>query len=178
MIVTLGLPAISRITDQRLKSETRKFVGLVHTIRNDAILLNNIYRLAIDFDRKAFWVENQREFKLLGQEEAEALQNKKKKKKDDETPSNFVFADKYGKPKPLPAGVGFVSVLKEREGLINKGIAYIHFFPNGFNEQAVVYMNKEGSTSKGYSIVLRPTAGKAEIYPTQINSFIPPVAQP
>jgi general secretion pathway protein H len=180
MMVTLGLPAIERVTYQRLNSTTRKFSGLIHTIRNDAILLNNIYRLAIDFDRKAYWVESQREFKLLGQEEVEAQQSRKKKKKEDETPSNFMFAEKYNtKPTPLPGGIAFTGVLKEREGLIAKGIAYIHFFPNGFNEQAILYLNKEGASasSKGYSVILRPTAGKVEIFAGQVPSFVPPVVQ-
>src|SRR5580700_4277313 len=48
MVMAMGLPAIERVTYQRVNSTTRKFIGLVRTIRNDSILLNLVQRLAID----------------------------------------------------------------------------------------------------------------------------------
>lgn len=141
-------------------------------IRSDSILLNNVYRLVIDFDRKAYWVENQREFKLLNEEEEDVKKDKKKKKGDEEPPSNFILAEKYSKqPIPLPSGIAIDGVVKEREGLKKEGLVYIHFFPNGYNEQALIFLNRDGVTSKGYTLFLRPTLGKVEVLKGEIATF-------
>lgn len=172
MVMALGLPAIQRVTYQRINSTTRKFVGLIRTVRNDAVLLNNIYRLVIDFDQKAYWVESQREAKLLGAPDPQASVSKSKKKDEPEPPSNFDFASKYSKkPVPMPDGVAFDGVLKEREGLVKEGRAYVHFFPNGFNEQAILYLKREGSQTVSYSLYVRPTSGRVDIFEEFVPNF-------
>ncbi len=171
MVMALGLPAIQRVTYQRINSTTRKFVGLVRTVRNDAVLLNTIYRLAIDMDKKTYWIESQREAKRIN-ESTEDTRKKKKGKKGEEPPSNFVMAPKYSKePIPFPDGVAFDGVFKEREGLINEGTAYIHFFPSGFNEQAILYLKRTGSKTVSYSLVIRPTSGKVDIFQEAVANF-------
>jgi Tfp pilus assembly protein FimT len=168
-VMAIGLPAIQRVTYQRINSTTRKFVGLIRTVRNDAVLLNNIYRIVIDFDKKTYWVETQREQALLSDPVAV---DPKKKKGAQATSSNFMMAPKYSKkPVPMPDGVAFDGVLKEKEGLLKEGMAYIHFFPSGFNEQAILYLKREGTNVVSYSLVIRPTSGKVDIYPAAVTSF-------
>jgi Tfp pilus assembly protein FimT len=167
-VMAIGLPAIQRVTYQRINSTTRKFVGLIRTVRNDAVLLNNIYRLTIDLDKKTYWIETQREQALL----SEPVAVDPKKKSVAGSSSNFNMAPKYSKkPLPMPDGVAFDGVLKEKEGLIKEGMAYVHFFPNGFNEQAVLYLKREGTDVVSYSLVIRPTSGKVDIYPQKVTSF-------
>jgi len=172
-VMAIGLPAIQRVTYQRINSTTRKFVGLIRTVRNDAVLLNNIYRLAIDFERKAYWVESQREARLIPEATEETVKKKKKKKKgEEEPPSNFMMANKYSKePVPFPDGVTFDAVFKEREGMVRDGIAYVHFFPSGFNEQAILYLKRTGSDKISYSLVVRPTSGRVDIFREAIPNF-------
>lgn len=171
LVMSMGLPAIQRVTYQRLNATTRKFVGMIRTIRNDAILLNGVYRLAIDFEHAAYWVEVQRKFEMLS-DEPEDPKKKPKPKKGEPPPSNFVLADKFAKePVPFPDGVVPEGVLKEKEGLIKQGVAYIHFFPNGFNDQAILYLNKAGAKSEGYSLVIRPTSGRVDIQGGRVNGF-------
>jgi type II secretory pathway pseudopilin PulG len=176
MVIALAIPTLSRVTYQRLNSTTRTFIGLIRTVRNDAILLNNIYRLVIDLDRNAYWVEEQKEFKLLTDaDETPAEKKKKKGKKDEEPPSNFNPSAKYSKkPVPLPASIVFQGVLKEKEGLRKEGLVYVHFFPNGFNEQAILYLNKEGAAEGGYSVILRPNLGKVDVEPGKVAGFQTP----
>lgn len=175
MIVSLGLPAIERVTYQRINSTTRKFVGMVRTIRNDAILLNNIYRLVIDLEKNTYWVESQRELKMLSEEDSLPQDKKKKLKKGEEPPpSNFIMVEKYSKePTPLPTGVVIPGVLKERDGLRNQGLAYIHFFPNGFNEAAIVYLTKERSKEVMYSVLIKSSLGQVEVFRERLESFNP-----
>lgn len=168
MVMALGLPAIQRVTYQRINSTTRKFVGLIRTVRNDAVLLNSMYRLVIDLDHKQYWIENQREAKLL--DDTVPDKKKKPKKGEEAPPSNFNLAPKYSKePMPMPDGVVFDGVFKEREGLVKEGRVYIHFFANGFNEPAILYLKRDGNKNISYSLVIRSTSGKVDILP----EFIP-----
>ncbi len=167
--MSLAIPALDRVTYQRLKSTTRTFVGLTRTVRDDSILLNNIYRLAIDLDKNAYWVEEQKEFKLLNAGETPPPRKKGQK---EEPPSNFNLSPKFNKkPQALPSNVVFGGVLKEREGLKKEGLVYIHFFPNGFGEQAIIYLDREGSKAPGYSIIIRPNGGRVEVAPGIVKTF-------
>lgn len=168
-VMAIGLPAISRITYQKINSTTRKFVGLIRTVRNDSILLTNIYRIAFDLDKNTWWVEGQRELRSLEPPPS----NKIRRNQDQPPPSNFQIVEKYSKkPVPMPEGVAFVGILKEDLALQTKGISYIHFFPNGFNEQAILYIARRGDQpGKGYSIVIRATSGRVEILPKFVQSF-------
>lgn len=170
IVLALAMPAISRVTYQRVNSTTRKFVGMTRTIRNDAILLNNIYRLVFDFENKTYWVESQRQLKLLGEESD--YEKKKRKGAKEPPPSNFAIAQKYSKePINWPGGVSIDGVMKEGVGVINKGLAYIHFFPNGFNEQAIIYINKEGEKTGGYSLWLHANLGKIDVARFKMTDF-------
>lgn len=172
--MSLGLPAIERVTYIKLNSTTRKFVGIIRTIRNDAILLNKVHRLAIDMEKQRWWVESQKSFQLLSDKEtkpddkeAGGVEGKER------PPTNFSYVDKYSKePVPMPGGVVFQAVIKEREGKKTKGVAYVHFFPNGFSEQSILHLNKDGSQSKGYSLVVRPTSGRVELFSDFIEGFV------
>ncbi len=173
MIFTVGGSAISRVTYQRVRSTTRQFVGTVRRVRNDAILLSNIHRLAIDLDKNSWWVETQRKFELLAEPESEENKKKNKISREEEPPSNFGLSDRYqSKPTELPGGVKFEGLFKEKEGLQTQGIGYIHFFPNGFSEQAILYITKDGAEPKsGYSLIVRPSAGRVEINDQYVQSF-------
>ena len=176
LVTSMGIPAIQRVTYTRLNSTTRKFVGLIRTVRNDAVLLNGIYRIAFDLDKNAWWVESQKSFELLVQATPEDEKKKKKdkeKKSDSKTPSgNFSYADKYTtKPTNLPGGIVFNGLLKESETVKKEGMAYIHFFPNGYNEQAVIYLNREGAESGGYSIVVYSTGGRVDISDEKVETL-------
>ena len=65
----------------------------------------------------------------------------------------------------------FDGVLTEKDGYITEGKAYIHFFPNGFTEQAILYLAKTGSEQVFYSMVVRPSSGKVELHPGAVETF-------
>lgn len=169
MVTSVGIPAVGRLTYQRVAGTTRRFVGTLRSVRNDAILLNKIYRLAIDFENQTWWVEKQAKLELLG---TESQGQQKSDPKQPPPPSGFSIADKYGKkPRELPGGVVFDGVLTERDGLLRKGMAYVHFFPSGYAEQSVVYLNKQGMETGGYSLYIRPANGKIEVFNRRVQGF-------
>jgi prepilin-type N-terminal cleavage/methylation domain-containing protein len=155
-VLAVSIPAIERVTFQRISSTARRFVGLIRTVRNDAVLLNNIYRIGFDMDKNTYWVQSQRQLKTISQK----LESEEQAKAE---ASNFNFADKYSKQAlEMPGGTKVLGVFKEGEGLSQKGAAVIHFFPNGFNEAAIIYLAKEGSDQAAYSLLIHPT-GRAEV---------------
>ncbi len=172
MVMALALPAIERVTRQRVVSTCRQFIGTIRTIRNDAVLLNQVHRLGFDFDKKEWWVDNQREFKLLDTE-ASLHEKSKKKKPAEPPPSNFSLSEKYSKkPIPFPDGVSIDGVLKEREGFRKEGIIVIHFFPNGYNEQAILYINRTGQDlTDSFSLHVLPTSGKVDFFKRFLKDF-------
>lgn len=170
LVMSTAVPALQRITNQRINATTRTFMGLVRSLRSDSILLNSTHRLVLDLDEKTYWVEQQKAFQLLS-ETPEELPPKKGVKQEP-PPSNFSLVSKYSSgPKRMPDGVQFLGVLKEQEGLRKEGVVYIHFFPNGFVEQSVLYLAKSGTEEVSYSVVIRPTSGKVEIERSHVKSF-------
>lgn len=169
MVTSIGIPAVARLTYQRVASTTRRFVGTLRSVRNDAILLNRIYRLAINFEDQTWWIEKQSQLEQLG---TESQAGKKADPKKEAPPSNFAIADKYGKKaRELPGGVVFDGVLTEQEGLLKQGLVYVHFFPSGYAEQSIVYLNKQGVETGGYSLYVRPANGKIEVFNRRVTSF-------
>lgn len=170
MVLGVGVPAVSKLTYQKLNSTSRQFVGILKTIRNDAILLNGIYRLGIDFDKQTWWVESQNKFSLLKEEADPKLD--KKKKKDEKAPSNFQMVAKFSsEPKEVPSGLRFDGLFTERSGFAKEGIGYVYFFPNGYNEAAILYLNRDGSTDEPYSLVMNSTTGRVVVFKKKINDF-------
>ncbi len=170
MVMAVGLPAISRVTVYRLNATTRQFVGLIRTIRNDAILLNLTHRLAINLEKRTYWVENQTRGGLLTENSTEGQVSKKNSKEP--PPSNFGLAEKYSKePRVMPGGIEFTSIYKEREGTRIDGIVYIHFFPNGINDSAILHIAREGSPETTTSLVIRPTSGKVDMFREKLKDF-------
>lgn len=168
MIMSVGMPAIRTVTQQQLSSTARRFIGLVKTIRNDAILLSTVHRLVINLEDQTWWVESQRKFELLDDTPLEDRGGGK-----DTPESNFTIATKFSKePKPISAGAKFQGVLTERDGLINGGVVYIHFFPNGFTEQSIIYLARPGDDETvQYSLIIRPTGGRLNIVNGFTNEF-------
>jgi hypothetical protein len=173
MVVGLGLPAISRVTGQRLNSTTRQFSGMVKTLRNDAILLNTVHRIAVDFDAGEYWIEQQQQQGALLEDPLTPPPPKKKPKKGDPPPSTgFTMAEKYGgKKNKFPGGVKILQIVKENEGLRKEGIVYVHFFPNGFNEPALIVLTRASDEDAGYTLLVRPASGNVDILPGVLKSF-------
>lgn len=166
MVMAVGLPAISRVTIFRLNSTARQFSGLVKTIRNDAILLNQAHRLAFNLEKKTYWVEAQTRGGLLNEVQPQAQKGK------EAPPSVFTMADKYSKePRSMPGGVEVSGVYKEKEGQRTDGVVYLHFFPNGINDAGIIYLQKEASPETTISLLVRPTSGRVDMYREKLKDL-------
>jgi len=167
------MPVVSRITGQNISTSARKFTALIRGVRSDAILLNSIYRLSIDLEKNTYLIEQKSGSGLIAESALLSQKPDPKKKMAQENPSTaFSPAEKYNKgAKALPGGAVFNGVLKEKEGLVKEGVAYIYFFPHGINERAIIYLNASSAKEGGYSLVIHPTAGKVDFFKQKVEQF-------
>jgi prepilin-type N-terminal cleavage/methylation domain-containing protein len=173
LVLSFGIPVVSRITGQNISTSARKFTALVRGLRSDAILFNTVYRLSLDLEKNSYLVESEKNNDLLSESSLLSKKRDPKKRLNSEPEDTaFTTAEKYSKePKKLPLGVVFNGVLKEKEGFVNEGIAYIYFFPNGLNEKAIIYLNSQKTNQGGYSILIHPTAGKVDFFKSRVEQF-------
>jgi prepilin-type N-terminal cleavage/methylation domain-containing protein len=173
LVLSFGMPVVSRITGQNISTSARKFTALIRGVRSDAILLNSIYRLSIDLEKNTYLIEQKSGGGLISESALLSQKPDPKKKMAQENPSTaFSPSEKYNKgAKALPGGVVFNGVLKEKEGLVKEGVAYIYFFPNGINERAIIYLNASSAKEGGYSLVIHPTAGKVDFFKQKVEQF-------
>ncbi|MBI1861024.1 MAG: prepilin-type N-terminal cleavage/methylation domain-containing protein [Deltaproteobacteria bacterium] len=172
MVMALAMPAIEQVTRQRVLSTCRRFIGTIRTVRNDAILLNQVHRIGIDFEKKVWWVDAQRQFQLLETEETLA-ERAKKRKGQEPPPSTFSLAEKFSKkPIPFPDSVSIDGVLKEKGGFQKEGVVFIYFFPNGYNEPALLYLNRAGlEINESYTLSIQPTSGRVDFFKLYVRDF-------
>ena len=158
---------------RQIRKEVRNFASLVREIRTKARMRNQTYRLVLNLpasesENQTYWVESttqkffvsyDEEIIKLRKEKAE--ENEKKKLKD---PSGFEVDAQLSKggPKSLLKGLFFSSVeLASQNKEFTSGRIYIHYFPEGRVEEAVIHItNKE---SLNWSIAIHPLTGRVDL---------------
>lgn len=167
-IMAIALP---RLLDKR--SDTRKvfreFVVAGKDLKSKAKLSSSTYRLAFDLTEKeqSWWVEKSTKTVLLSKEklekEREALKNKEQnaeKPPPDFQPDTSIFKKKQ----VLPSGYKFKQIESGSLDLVvNDGMAYIHFFPQGLIETSAIQI--EDPKKNIWTLVYNPLTGKADIIP-------------
>lgn len=163
-VVALVAPRFVK-RDGNIKAVARSFIVLSKEIRNKARLTNSTYRLVINMDTQdeAYWVERANGPQPVDPKMyEEAL--KKESEKDEEAPPPLFQMDKSltKSEKKLPSGLRFGSVETiNMKSPITSGLAYIHFFPEGFVEAAAVQITNGNNLT--WTLVFNPLTGQADI---------------
>jgi general secretion pathway protein H len=161
-IAAIGVPRLFRTSDN-IRKITRQMTALTKEIRNRAKLKNSTMRLVLDMSAEPhqYWVEMSPGSRPIPAN----LYEEKSDDDDEQAPTNSQFArDEFltKKPKDLPKGIyfGAVETINTKEP-ITQGIAYIHYFPEGFVEASIIQLtNRQGLT---WTLVISPLTGQAEI---------------
>lgn len=161
-LITLAAPRLIR-KDGNIKGVTRQFIVMSKEIRNKARLTNSTYRLAIDLDDKAnkYWVEKSNGPRPV---DPEAYEKAKEKQDDKDAPPPLFQMDKsvVKKEQSLPDGLRFGSVeTTNMKSPMTTGIAYVHFFGEGFVEAAAVQITNGNNLT--WTLVFNPLTGQADI---------------
>jgi len=137
LLMTLVVPRFqySLLTDD-LKATTRRMVGTIREVRNEAIREQKTHTLHFDFESNRFWVDS---FGMTEEERTIAR----------------------GNATALPPTVRIQDVWKHGEGKKMTGETLIRCNKNGYLQQSVIHLGSEDG--RQFTLVLRPFLGKVKV---------------
>lgn len=194
LLIIGGLLAVALPRLSINKTDTRKVIREITTsvkeIRNRAKLYGTTYRLAfrLDTDHQAYWVEKSTNITFIDKDALEKARNEAKSSfRNDEKAAPSPFQPDtsfFKKEKTLPKGYTFKMVESAGGLAVNSsgssqnisysdGMAYIHFFPQGFIEAALIQI--EDPKKNTWSVTFNSLTGKAAIFSEakQLKDFNP-----
>lgn len=191
-LVGMGSYMMGLIGAGDLKASARQISSSIKYTYNQAAVNNTHYRMVIDLDQNTYFTEvvdsalvmdpdavTSQEDEDLLTEEALALAAKKRRDEDlfDEDEDNpFGISRrvsyqrvqdavvKSGSPK---AGVRFARVLVPNSNEVSSGKAYINFYPNGFQDPILIYL--EDARGSVYALQTEPLTGRVVLYSDDIE---------
>jgi general secretion pathway protein H len=182
-VATLTLP---NITHANLKSTAMKLAGSIRYAYDLAGRKNAAFRLALDLDQKAYWVESSSsEFVLVRDKEEvregmikpEDQQREQSRRfvtrsmfengdiwKPKGPPTFAAFAGALTKKQFLPDGISFkgVWVVHQKER-VTAGMAYLYCFPTGITERAAIYLTD--ASNNVFTLTVEPLTGHVAVTP-------------
>ncbi len=147
VFLLIAIPKFQDMTELSAKSASRTLTILVRQLYNEAVFKNRAYKLAFDIGEGYYWVE------VLNGDEFIPSPNPSLKRKR------------------LPDGVHFRDVITQRTYGRGLGLReeYILFFPTGFVEPAVIYLESENG--QVYTLETLPYTGGVRVY----DEFVVPL---
>lgn len=160
-LITVGAPRLLKNNEGNIKAVARNFIVLSKELRNKARLTNSTYRLAISMEagEEKYWVE-----RANGPQTVDPEAYEKEKETGEDAPPPLFQMDKslLKKEKELPGGLRFASVeTVNMKAPMTSGVAYIHFFPEGFVEASAVQITNGNNLT--WTLVFNPLTGQADI---------------
>lgn len=172
VIATIAPKLVDR--KMRMRESVRKLATLTREIHNASRLYNATYRLVIKMDDKkghSYTVESAPgNVTLLTEDQAEAEAKANSGKNKEDLPKSDFSEDArvLKRPEELPKGFYIGSVeYGNRKEEISEGVAYIHFFPQGLTEEAVIHLTDKKSLN--WTIALHPITGRADLYEKDVS---------
>lgn len=161
-IVGIAVPRIKK-KDNNVKSIVRELTVLSKEVRNYAQLKNATYRIVFNVgaETDSYYVESSNhEVLAISKEKQKKIESLREK---DRPASPFQKANKPLKTeKTLPPGLHFKSVeTKGVDQAVTKGLAYIHYSPEGMVEQSIVQITDGKDLT--WSLIFNPITGHADI---------------
>ncbi len=165
-----------RLVDKKseMKQAVRQLAGLTREIHNAARLYNATFRLVLRLQEgkvHSYSVESASgNVTLLSEEQQEDLEDASSDAQQKEQKRNGFSDDArvLKEARQLPKGLFFGPVeYGNRKEAIASGVAYIHFFPQGLTDEAVIHLTDKKKLN--WTIALHPITGHANIYEKNIS---------
>lgn len=155
--------------NRELRRDVRNFAADVRNLRHKARMTNLTYRLVINMpesktEEQTYWVEStSKKFTITYDEDVLKKQAEiaKETKKD---PSGFAIDQSISKKgaQPLPHGLFFESVeIASQKKEFSAGRIFIHFFPEGRVEEAVIHIGDRDKLH--WSLAIHPLTGQIDM---------------
>jgi Tfp pilus assembly protein FimT len=144
VVMGLSIPRFREaiLTDE-LKATTRRLVGAIRDLRNDAVRDQTTYDLHIDLESGLYWVDSpdmSEEARVLAREKAI----------------------------PLPSGIRILDIWRHGKGKKMTGETAIRFTKKGYVQQSVIHLAPEEDDWE-FTLVLMPFMGEVKVLENYIE---------
>ncbi len=173
-VVALVIPRLGNRSNM-IKGTLRHLSVLMKEVHNHSRLYGATYRVVFDLrenssEEQTYWVERSTRKTLLAKDKASVIEQANSKDSEDKKPkSDFEVAVQLLKEKKaIPQGLRIKDI--EVAGIdnpISNGKAFIHFFPEGRVEEAVVHLASERNVE--WSLSPHPLTGKVAILTKRVS---------
>lgn len=155
--------------NRELRKNVRHFAADVRQLRHKARMHNMTYRLVINLPESKdevqhYWVESTSRKSLVDYSDDFLKKKKEADEKKLEDPSGFKIDTELSKdgPQELPKNLYFESVeIASQKKEYTAGRVYIHFFPEGRVEEAVIHIGNRDKLH--WSMALHPLTGRVDL---------------
>lgn len=176
IIAAITVMIVPRINNQntQIKAAVRSLGGLSKESLNHSKLFGATHRLVIDLgegfesnSNQSYWVEISTSPYLLPSDKSSLFEKKDKDDEKQKSPFDMAVRLTKGK-KTLPGDLRFKSVeISGIERPLETGVVYIHFFPQGRAEEAVIQLGVGEKLQ--WSLLVHPLTGKVDILTKPIS---------
>ena len=191
VFMAVAVPAFKAATDADLRRTAMRISGASRAAYGEAAVKNVTLRLAYDLDAGAYWIEAYPgTFQISARErDLDDVRDEEKRRAEDEEREREL-AERYGKggeestmaptQKFVPVQFGFVEPERLPEGLritgvrtpqfkqvVRDGKAYTHFFPNGWAERTLVYLEDDGGSKM--TLETEPLSGRVIVHDGELD---------
>lgn len=137
VMAAISVPRIRHglLTDE-LKSASRKLVGVIRSLRNNAISEQKAFFLYIDVESNRFWSDSE---EMLEEERLSASE----------------------KAASLQEGVSILDVWFRGKGKKQHGVAVIRFSKKGYTQQCAIHLSSDDG--REFTLVLSPFLGRVRV---------------
>ncbi len=143
IIAGLTFPRLRQaVTTDTLKSSTRKLVGIIRSLRREAVKDHDAHFLRFDLDTNLFWIERQ----AMTETEQTAAKEK---------------------AATLAGGVRILDVWLKGKGKKTTGIIAIRFNEKGYVQQSAIHLGFEDG--RKFTLFLSPFLSKVEILDSYVE---------
>lgn len=193
-ILGAGISMMGLLTQSHLKEETMRMTSAIQYTYSQAALNNTPYRLVIDLDNNQYYTEmsesrvvmreasQELDEGLLPEEVRQMEADRRSRRSDlfrEEEDDPFGISRRVGyqraddaviEPRTLGNGIEFYSVHTANMARpVTRGRAAINFFPNGFQQQAIIILIEPESEAK-FTLITEPLTGRVRLYSGERSS--------
>jgi len=143
VMVSISVPKIRHaILTDKLKSASRKMIGIISSLRNDAIREQKTFYLHFDLEANRFWTDSE------GMLEEERLSANEK-------------------AASLPEGISIRDVWFRGKGKKQHGGAVIRFSKKGYVQESAIHLSSDDG--REFTLVLSPFLGRIKAFESYVE---------
>lgn len=156
--------------NRKIRRDVRVFASQIRDLRNKARMRNSTYRLVINMpedikEKQSYWVESTGKNFLVEYDEDVLKKKREALREGEKDSSGFEMDSDVSRegPQPLSDGLLFKSVeIAAQKKEYTSGRIFIHFFPEGRVEEAVIHITDTKKTLH-WSLAIHPLTGRVDL---------------